>query len=183
MQLLMMTINDRMEMLVNEHFNGNKAAFAKSIDMPPTSMSSYLGTKRRSKPSVDMVARIIQVLNVNARWLLTGEGDMQNPSAIVASTMDKQRMLEELIDHYADGNKAKFARMLEVSPQTVSTWASRETFDAELIYTKCEGISGDWLLSGEGPMLKKDMPTTCQPSHIEELVFKLFDEVHKKRKV
>lgn len=97
--------------------------------------------------------------------------------------MNKKEMLLSLIQHFTDGNKAQFAKLLEVSPQTVSTWASRETFDAELIYTKCEGISGDWLLSGEGPMLKKDMPTTCQPSQIEELVFKLFDEVHKKRKV
>lgn len=69
----METINDRMEMLVNERFNGNKAAFAKSIDMPPTSMSSYLGNKRRSKPSVDMVTKIVTTLNVDARWLLTGE--------------------------------------------------------------------------------------------------------------
>ena len=69
----METINDRMEMLVNERFNGNKAAFAKSIDMSPTSMSSYLGTKRRSKPSVDMVAKI----DVDARWLLTGEETTQ----------------------------------------------------------------------------------------------------------
>lgn len=69
----METINDRMEMLVNEHFNGNKAAFAKSIDMSPTSISSYLGNKRRSKPSVDMVAKIVLTLDVDAKWLLTGE--------------------------------------------------------------------------------------------------------------
>lgn len=69
----METINDRMEMLVNQKFGGNKAAFAKSIDMSPTSMSSYLGNKRRSKPSVDMVAKIIRVLDVDARWLITGE--------------------------------------------------------------------------------------------------------------
>ncbi len=73
----METINDRMEMLVNERFNGNKAAFAKSIDMSPTSMSSYLGTKRRSKPSVDMVAKIVLNLDVDARWLLTGEETTQ----------------------------------------------------------------------------------------------------------
>lgn len=73
----METINDRMEMLVNERFNGNKAAFAKSIDMSPTSMSSYLGTKRRSKPSVDMVAKIVINLDVDARWLLTGEETTQ----------------------------------------------------------------------------------------------------------
>ena len=36
------TINDRMEMLVNERFDGNKAAFAKAIDLAPTAISSYL---------------------------------------------------------------------------------------------------------------------------------------------
>ena len=76
----METINDRMEMLVNERFNGNKAAFAKSIDMSPTSMSSYLGNKRRSKPSVDMVAKIVLTLDVDAKWLLTGEETPQQPN-------------------------------------------------------------------------------------------------------
>lgn len=51
------TINDRIEMLVNERFDGNKAAFAKSIGLPPTGMSSYLSKQRRSKPSVDMVTK------------------------------------------------------------------------------------------------------------------------------
>lgn len=70
----METINDRMEMLVNERFDGNKAAFAKAIAVEPTTMSSYLGNKRRSKPSVDMVAKIVTALDVDARWLLCGEG-------------------------------------------------------------------------------------------------------------
>lgn len=69
----METINDRIESLVNERFNGNKAAFASALDMGPTIMSSYLGNKRRSKPSVDMVAKIVKSLDVDARWLLTGE--------------------------------------------------------------------------------------------------------------
>ena len=71
----MSTINDRMELLVNKQFSGNKAAFAKAIDVEPTTLSSYLGVKRRSKPSVDMIARIVTALGVDARWLLTGEGD------------------------------------------------------------------------------------------------------------
>lgn len=70
----METINDRIEMLVNERFDGNKAAFAKTIGLHPTGLSNYLGNKRRSKPSVDMVAKIVTALDVNARWLLTGEG-------------------------------------------------------------------------------------------------------------
>lgn len=71
----METISDRMELLLNERFNGNKAAFAKTIGLLPTGLSNYLGNKRRSKPSVDMIARIVTALGVDARWLLTGEGD------------------------------------------------------------------------------------------------------------
>ena len=69
----MEAINDRMEMLVNEHFNGNKAAFAKAIGIEPSTMSSYIGNKRRSKPSIDMVTKIVTSLNVDAYWLLTGK--------------------------------------------------------------------------------------------------------------
>ena len=62
------TINDRIEMLVNERFDGNKAAFAKSIGLPPAGMSSCLSKQRRSKPSVDMVTRIEVPFDVDARW-------------------------------------------------------------------------------------------------------------------
>lgn len=71
----METINDRIEMLVNERFMGNKAAFAKTIGLQPTGLSNYLGNKRRSKPSVDMIAKIVLALNVDARWLITGESE------------------------------------------------------------------------------------------------------------
>lgn len=67
--------------------------------------------------------------------------------------MDKTKMLEGLIDHFTNGNKAQFAKLLGVSAQTVSAWIARNTFDAELIYTKCRCISSSWLLTGEGSML------------------------------
>lgn len=70
------------------------------------------------------------------------------------SAMNKKAMLEELISHFTKGNKAQFANMLGIQPQTINSWQTRNTFDAELIYSKCEDISGDWLLSGTGPMLK-----------------------------
>lgn len=60
-------------MLINQRFNGSKAAFARSIGMQPTGLSNYLGKQRRSKPSIDMVTKIIVIHNVDARWLLTGE--------------------------------------------------------------------------------------------------------------
>lgn len=77
--------------------------------------------------------------------------------------MDKREMLEQLINYYTDGNKAKFAAQVGIKPQLVSTWLSRGTYDAEVLYAGCPGVSGDWLLSGEGEMLKdkqNDMKNT-----------------------
>lgn len=71
--------------------------------------------------------------------------------------MDKRGRLEALINHFTDGNQKKFAELLGVIPQTISAWLTRNTYDAELIYQKCDGISGDWLLSGEGDMIKKNL--------------------------
>lgn len=72
----METINDRMEVIVNELFDGNKAAFAKDIGLAPTAISSYLGRQRRSRPSVDMIVNIVRSTGVSYAWLLTGEGTM-----------------------------------------------------------------------------------------------------------
>lgn len=82
-------------------------------------------------------------------------------------------MLEAILSHYTNGNKAKFASILGVSPQTISAWAARSTFDLELIYTKCSDISADWLLTGEGAMLKgknrSDVSSTCSYSESEAI--------------
>ena len=77
--------------------------------------------------------------------------------------MDKGTMLECLINHYTDCNKAAFARKLGVSPQVLSHWIGRKTFDNELIYQKCPGVSASWLLTGEGEMLEApSTPTISQ---------------------
>lgn len=53
----------------------------------------------------------------------------------------------------------QFADKLGVKPQTVSSWITRNTFDIDLIYAKCSDINANWLLTGEGDMLKSDHKT------------------------
>lgn len=77
--------------------------------------------------------------------------------------MEKKDRLLKLIEHYSDGNKSEFARMIGVSPQAVNTWISRNTFDIDIIYAKCVNISPEWLLTGKGPMLK----TTTEESQVK----------------
>lgn len=68
--------------------------------------------------------------------------------------MGKTEMILALIEHYSNGNKAQFANLLGITPQGLSTWIKRGSFDIELVFAKCEGVSAKWLLSGQGSMLK-----------------------------
>lgn len=77
------------------------------------------------------------------------------------NNFSKKDRIVALIKQYSNGKNADFARRLGVSPQTISTWLSRDTFDIELIFAKCENISLDWLLTGKGNILREE-PTPSQ---------------------
>lgn len=68
-------------------------------------------------------------------------------------------MILALIEHYSNGNKAQFASLLGISPQGLSTWIKRNTFDNELVFSKCEGLSAEWLLTGNGNMFANNNQT------------------------
>lgn len=76
--------------------------------------------------------------------------------------MDKKDRVIALVDYYANGNKSQFAKMLGITPQTINTWIARNTFDAELLYAKCETLSADWLLAGKGDMIRNVPPNINQ---------------------
>lgn len=73
--------------------------------------------------------------------------------------MTKKDMILAMIEHYSNGNKAQFANLLGITPQGLSTWIKRETFDNELIFSKCEDISAQWLLTGKGDMIENNNQT------------------------
>lgn len=86
--------------------------------------------------------------------------------------MKKSEILNSIKKQYNFKTDAEFARFLEIKPQTLATWHSRDTFDIELIYSKCEQIDANWLLSGEGKMLKTykahELVNTLQQSDVQE---------------
>lgn len=76
--------------------------------------------------------------------------------------MNKKDRLEAIIRYYSNGMPSVFAKWIGVAPSTISSWLSRGTFDYDLIFAKCENISSDWLLSGEGKMLRNDISISSE---------------------
>lgn len=68
--------------------------------------------------------------------------------------LNKSQILKIIKDHYNFKSDADFARFLGVKPQVLSNWYARNTFDYEILYTKCVDLNLDWLFTGEGSMLK-----------------------------
>lgn len=67
-------------------------------------------------------------------------------------------MLDAIKEYLGMKKNTDFAHFLGISSQAISNWYSRNTFDAELLYTKCLFLNADWLLSGEGSMLRTIKP-------------------------
>ncbi len=70
--------------------------------------------------------------------------------------MDKLLILSKIIEYKKFKSDAEFARFLGITPQNLSKWKTRGTYDIELLYTKCPELSAEWLLSGKGEMLKNE---------------------------
>jgi FtsZ-binding cell division protein ZapB len=70
--------------------------------------------------------------------------------------MNKSKMLDQIKTHLEFKRDAELADFLDITRQTLSNWKSRNSFDAELIYSRCTDLNPAWLLTGEGSMLQKD---------------------------
>lgn len=77
--------------------------------------------------------------------------------------MDKTLMLSKIKEYYNFNSDAEFARHLEIKPQVLSNWKARNSFDAELLYTKCLELNPVWLLTGKGSMLKDINNIVAEP--------------------
>ncbi len=74
----------------------------------------------------------------------------------MGTIIDNSLILSKIKSYLGLKNDAEFARFLEIKPNTLSNWYSRNTIDYNKIITKCERIDANWLLTGKGNMLKDE---------------------------
>ena len=68
--------------------------------------------------------------------------------------MDISFIINEIKLYLGIKTDSEFADFLGVKQPTISTWRKRNTIDYKLIITKCNNIDANWLLTGQGEMLK-----------------------------
>lgn len=74
----------------------------------------------------------------------------------MGNILDKPLVLDRIKEYYKLKGNAELARFLGVAPNTITNWYGRKTFDIDVIYTKCVDIDMNWLLTGEGNMLRTE---------------------------
>lgn len=72
----MLNINQRIQSIVDELFNGNVSEFERTSGIKPSTVKNIVGS-RQTKPSYDILESIIRNnVQVSSEWLLTGQGSM-----------------------------------------------------------------------------------------------------------
>lgn len=73
--------------------------------------------------------------------------------------MDNIQILNELRRYKKFDTLADFARFIGIKSQALSNWYSRNTLDVHILSAKFPEVDGNWLLTGEGEMLRSDRTT------------------------
>jgi hypothetical protein len=68
---------------------------------------------------------------------------------------DNLLILKQIKLHLGIKKDVELADYLEIPQSTLASWIKRNSIDIELIYSKCPDIDANWLLTGEGEMLKQ----------------------------
>lgn len=63
-------------------------------------------------------------------------------------TPNKNAIIQRLKEYYGLSTNAELADKLGVAQNTISGWIKRNSIDYDLVFSKCEGVDFNWLVSG-----------------------------------
>ena len=79
----------------------------------------------------------------------------------------KEEILNRLKQAYNIQKDTELASLLGVSKSTISNWISRNSIDYDRVFSLCEHINIDWLLTGRGSMRNGDAVIEQEPQPAE----------------
>lgn len=81
-------------------------------------------------------------------------------------TFSKKDIVDRLKQALKAENNSDLANILGVNKSTISNWINRDSIDYDLVFSFCEHINLDWLLTGRGDMHKSKCPPCNTPGEI-----------------
>lgn len=171
------TIHERISRLVEVYGKGKNTVFASLIGSNEANVRGYRGTVM---PKFDFLEKIARSLDINLKWLLTGEGDMLKDDNVCSdltmnsapnypkgyewdSSMIRERV-REIIQLYCNGSKDSFSSKVGIAPTSVFDLTGghkgNPSFaEAKKILSAFPDVNPEWFMLGTGPMLRKDIRT------------------------
>ena len=88
-----MDIIDRIKKMIIDS-KMSELGLSSKIGIPQRSVNYYLS--RKQKPSLEFISKIVETFNIDANWLLTGNGDMEISSTSSEINTDYKEKYEKL---------------------------------------------------------------------------------------
>lgn len=138
----MNTINNRIKDIINKFYDGNATAFARIVNVGPSTIHSIIG-KKQSIPTFTVISSIYEALykeGLSAHWLLTGEGQIIKENVITGKVNDlglllykRGKVAPEAMDNLIKSLEEEIKELKEDIKYKDSIIASREEFISELM--------------------------------------------------
>ncbi len=108
---------------------------------------------------------------------------MKNSPRTFIGITNKSVILDRIKTHYNIKADSELASFLDVIPRTIWNWRDKNKIDYEIIYKKCKGISGNWLLSGKGEMFPLPSELEKENIYLKEKVKLLESRIKDKEEI
>ncbi|WP_286419124.1 helix-turn-helix domain-containing protein [Myroides odoratimimus] len=103
-----MTVNQKIEFLINSKCQGNKSEFARKVGVSPTVIENVVGS-RKGKPSFEVLSKILSSeLEVDANWLFDIEDKIVNTKNENSIYVDEYYNNEDNVEIFTNSNGNKF---------------------------------------------------------------------------
>lgn len=144
---------------IMEYYNLSISETARRIDIAQSNLSAILSGKR--PVGSNMINRFIITFEVSKRWLETGDGEMfiKNDKECIANR------IKLVLDNCKIINNRDFAEKVDVFQKEIDECISDKMEPScSLLYnivSSFPDISTNWLITGNGSMLKSEESTTA----------------------
>lgn len=135
--------------------------------------------KARSGMTSGNIEKILKAYpQLSADWLLTGQGEMlksetkeilEEEATHTEACKKLKERISIVIDKYGSGKNTRFADLIGVREASIRGYLKGHLPKAdffEKVASNCEGISMDWLITGDGNMIKSDSAISHQSEQI-----------------